>query len=315
MDPARTKLDILAIDGSAADRSLLERSLRMVLGPDLIFRSAASWEQARDLLNADIALVFVAYELGARNALSVIRELRTAGHQQGVIALCARDDGRLAASLIRSGADDFLCTAQLEPRLLQQSMTIALRSRASRDARRADARELQRLVGLDELTGIPNRRSFDDRLTREWRRHQRSGQPLSVAILDIDHFKRFNDSAGHQQGDACLRSVAETLAASCHRPDDFLARYGGEEFAVLMPETDQAGAVIVVERMVRNLHHLAIPHPDSPTAPVVTLSAGLCCSQAEPRSPGGLHRLIYEADAALYRAKEAGRNRLVTAGP
>lgn len=167
---------------------------------------------------------------------------------------------------------------------------------------------LERIALLDGLTGIPNRRYFDDQLQREGQRSLRQGESLSVLMLDIDHFKGFNDHYGHGAGDQCLQRVAETLRGALLRPADMIARYGGEEFVALLPATHAAGAAEVAERLRAAIEGLAVPHEYSSTAPVVTLSIGH--ATYSPEEPGAaLDGLLQRADRALYEAKKAGRNR------
>jgi diguanylate cyclase (GGDEF)-like protein len=166
------------------------------------------------------------------------------------------------------------------------------------DLEEANAR-LQRLSMLDGLTGIANRRRFDEALDVEWRRGVRSHAPLSLLMIDIDAFKPFNDAHGHQAGDECLRRVGAILAESLHRAGDLVARYGGEEFAVLLPETDAEHAKQVAE-MLRELVAAGAP---------VTISAGV--STMVPELGAAAFVLVADADAALYEAKRSGRNRVV----
>jgi len=162
---------------------------------------------------------------------------------------------------------------------------------------------------LDPLTGVANRRRFDERLEQEWRRSSRAGSSLSVVMLDIDVFKAFNDAYGHPRGDECLRRVATALADSLPRAGDMLARYGGEEFAVILPATDLDGAGRVAEQLRHRVEALEIATEVSPVARMVTISAGVAATQPTPEmEPGELVRM---ADRALYRAKEAGRNRSI----
>jgi diguanylate cyclase (GGDEF)-like protein len=175
-------------------------------------------------------------------------------------------------------------------------------------------RSLARLSSLDGLTGVANRRAFDEALDVEWRRGGRSGTSLALILVDIDHFKAFNDTYGHQGGDDCLRRVASTLAQSAARAGEMVARYGGEEFVILLPGTDGAGAAALAETLRARVEALGIPHAASASAAVVTLSAGVAATvPGEAGSPAGL---VKDADGALYAAKKAGRNRVVAAdGP
>jgi diguanylate cyclase (GGDEF)-like protein/PAS domain S-box-containing protein len=159
---------------------------------------------------------------------------------------------------------------------------------------------------LDGLTGIANRRRFDETLAREYRRHARGGATLSLVLIDIDHFKAFNDRYGHIQGDACLRRVAEALRQNVTRAGDLVARYGGEEFACILPETDAPAAAALAERLRRAVAALDIPHEASPTACRVTVSCGAATRRCLPG--GAPLDLLARADEQLYRAKAAGRN-------
>jgi diguanylate cyclase (GGDEF)-like protein len=166
---------------------------------------------------------------------------------------------------------------------------------------------LRRLTLTDGLTGVANRRCFDETLDSEWRRCQRAGLSLAVILADIDHFKPYNDAYGHQAGDACLAAVAQGLKDCVHRPTDLVARYGGEEFvAVLAPET-AAGAQAVAGIMIDRVRALAIPHAHSSCATTVTLSLGVAV--VTPTAGSSAAALVAAADARLYQAKAAGRNR------
>ncbi len=172
-------------------------------------------------------------------------------------------------------------------------------------------RALARLSALDPLTGAANRRAFEQRLDEEWRRASRDGTPLALLMIDIDHFKIYNDRLGHPAGDECLKTITRDLKARLRRPADFLARYGGEEFAIVLPDTDLSGAAIVAEDLRRRTLALGLRHPASPVAGVVTLSIGV--AEAEPARRGwGPSKLVEAADRALYKAKRLGRNQVRT---
>lgn len=174
----------------------------------------------------------------------------------------------------------------------------------------------QRLAALatrDGLTGLANRRHFDERLAEEWARARRDGTPLSLLMIDVDHFKPFNDHYGHQAGDDALRAVARMLAVQARRPADLAARYGGEEFALLMPDTDAEGCAQRGEAVLRALQELALPHVHNPPARRITVSIGGATQHAISGSPDGA-ALIETADRALYAAKERGRDCMVMSG-
>ena len=163
------------------------------------------------------------------------------------------------------------------------------------------------------MTGISNRRRFDERLAAEWMRCGRHHLPLAVVLIDIDHFKLYNDHYGHLAGDECLRRVAQLLQGNIRRADEITARYGGEEFVLLLPDATVADAVTAAQRCMDSLREAALAHPRSPTAPTVTLSAGV--ASMVPRPGAQPDSLVQAADAALYRAKHGGRNRLEVFDP
>lgn len=185
------------------------------------------------------------------------------------------------------------------------------------------ADELRHRSATDALTGVANRRRFDDSLDHEWRRARRYGDPLSLLMIDVDHFKPFNDRYGHPAGDACLRAVAQSLVCATARPADLVARYGGEEFTVLLPLTRRCGAEHVARGVLDAIESLGIVHETSSTSRHVTVSVGVACYDDESAcwmSPSADARfanelrlkyaptdLIRAADAALYSAKHAGR--------
>jgi len=164
---------------------------------------------------------------------------------------------------------------------------------------------------IDGLTGIPNRRRLDEFLLKEWDRHRKLQQPLSLLLCDVDYFKCFNDLYGHQAGDECLRTVAKAITA-CLRSDDLVARYGGEEFAMVLPHTPHHRAVQIAERIREAVFAAAIPHADSKVCGQVTLSIGVACQVPQPHGAACVRALVEESDRNLYIAKRLGRNRVET---
>lgn len=167
---------------------------------------------------------------------------------------------------------------------------------------------LQRLSSMDDLTDIANRRSFDQYLHREWKQAKRSKTSLSLIMLDVDYFKQYNDTYGHQAGDQCLQKVAQVLESVVQRPRDLVARYGGEEFAIILPETDVEGATLVAEQIRRSIEELRIPHKASDTFEYITISLGV--TSIIPNSQNKVKDFVGLADRALYQAKEKGRNKV-----
>jgi diguanylate cyclase (GGDEF)-like protein len=177
---------------------------------------------------------------------------------------------------------------------------------------KAQENELKRLAVTDPLTGLANRRAFDDYLKREWRLARRTQLPLAMIMVDVDHFKEYNDCYGHPTGDACLKTIAAILRSNVKRPGDLVARYGGEEFVVLLPDTGSEGAEHVAELLRRAVRTAQIDHRDSPSIKFVTASFGVAVSR--PDRDGSAAALLAAADEALYEAKSAGRDRVTSRG-
>lgn len=240
-----------------------------------------------------------------------------------VVILLAATEREYLSHAYEAGACDYIMRP-LDPLEVVARVRSVLRTKEEIDRRRAREnqletrnRELQavnqellQLSLVDPVTGVANRRHFDEAMDRAWRSAARHQIEIALILMDIDFFKGYNDRLGHPAGDDCLRRVANELAAGLLRPDDFLGRYGGEEFAVILPRTDLAGATVVAERLRSNIESLGIPHPASSAAGHVTISQGLACAVPEPASSAS--SLIALADEALYEAKRSGRNQLCT---
>lgn len=241
-----------------------------------------------------------------------------------VIVLSAKDEPKLKAHSFAVGANDYIVKLPDKLELLARVRyhSSAHISRLQRDQafrflresqkQLADANiELQKLAALDGLTGIANRRRFDDTMRIEWQRGQRERQPLSLLMCDLDFFKAYNDSFGHLSGDLCLKKAAAVLTEHLKRPADLAARYGGEEFAIVLPDTSLAGAMKVAEACVKHMENLQMEHPQALPAGVVTMSVGVASVVPSPMST--TEDLIAAADQALYAAKRGGRNRACSA--
>lgn len=209
---------------------------------------------------------------------------------------------------IEASHAEFAAQTERNMRELQERNAALVESRM---ALQAANQRLQRLVAVDALTGIANRRQFDRSLERELRRARRDGQPLSLIFLDLDEFKRFNDTYGHARGDDVLRQVAQTLNETFRRGGDLVARYGGEEFAVILPGVDARRAALYAERLRRRIWRLGISHGAAHAADRVTLSGGV--ATVLPSQIATPHELLSAADEALYRAKCLGRNQIASA--
>lgn len=240
-----------------------------------------------------------------------------------ILFVTSHGDVEIETRALSAGAIDFISKPP-HPPIVQARVRNYLSLKQRTD-------ELRRLSTVDGLTGVANRRAFDAALDLEWRRACRTGDPLSLLMIDVDFFKRFNDTYGHQAGDHCLSSVAAVLAATAQRPGELAARYGGEEFAVLLPACEQEQAVRLAETMRESVSRLMIPHAASDVGPNVSISVGvasfatICQTNPHRRSNGMCHAkgacslvpadLVKAADERLYQAKSAGRNRVAWPDP
>ena len=256
------------------------------------------------------------------DGLDLVRQYRKhpALHAVPVVVLSAKEDPATKSEAFQAGANDYLVKLpdgiELIARLryhtrayldhLQRDEAYRALRESQRELMRANL-ELERLTRIDGLTGLGNRRYFDEYLAAEWKRCQRMKSPLSVLMIDVDHFKRYNDAYGHLAGDDVLKQIARVLQNGSTRSTDLAARFGGEEFVVILTSVPQEGASHVAERLVQGVRDLNIAHG----AGRVTISVGV--ATAWPDAEGDPARLVNAADLALFRAKNEGRNRLVYA--
>lgn len=216
-----------------------------------------------------------------------------------IIFVTARDSTEDETQGLEMGAVDFI-GKPVNPTVVRARVRTHIELKRQTDI-------LRSMAFNDGLTRVANRRWFDERLQVEWLRCRRNKLPLSLVLLDLDHFKAYNDRYGHQAGDDCLRAVAAAMKSRLGRPADLLARYGGEEFVCLLPETPPEGARAKADDLGRAVLELGIAHADSMTADVVTISRGV--SSAMPAVESNPAELLQRADEKLYVAKRAGRNR------
>lgn len=256
------------------------------------------------------------------DGLDLVRQYRKhpALHAVPVIVLSTKEDPATKSEAFQAGANDYLVKLpdkiELIARVryhtrayldhLQRDEAYRALRESQRELMRANL-ELERLTRIDGLTGLGNRRYFDEYLTAEWKRCQRTQSPLSVLMIDVDHFKRYNDAYGHLAGDDVLKQVARVIQDGSTRSTDLAARFGGEEFVVILTGVPQEGASHVAERLVQGVRDLNIAHG----ADRVTISVGV--ATAWPDAEGDPARLVNAADLALFRAKNEGRDRLVCA--
>ncbi len=243
-----------------------------------------------------------------------MRALERDGEWAAIIFLTSKSKDEHLARGIEAGGDDYLMkpvsqvVLSAKVRAMQRLIEMQRSLLAVTHKLGAANKELQHLSMTDGLTGIANRRFFDEMFMREWRRCGRMQRPMSLIMIDVDHFKLFNDTYGHQAGDDCLKTMAAQAALAATRAGDLAARYGGEEFALILGETDADGSQWVANLIRQRISDLKMPHSSSPYH-FVTVSCGVVA--VVPNAKLSLQTFLQSADQALYLAKEQGRNRTV----
>lgn len=296
--PEQDKPSVLIVE----DDGTIQALLSAVLGSDWIVYTAGTGEAALLAVTENVPdIVLLDIGLPDMDGLEVCRRFKTNPRleQIPVIFLTARTSGEDEIDGLQAGGIDYI-TKPINPAVLKARIRNHLELKQNRD-------ELVRLARTDGLTGLYNRRTFDDLLLREWRRLARTGEPLSVIMMDVDHFKLYNDTYGHGGGDVCLQRVARAAEGALQRPADVVARYGGEEFVALLPETRLDGALAVAEAIREAVVNLEIPHSSSKTSAHVTVSLGAACTI--PHADKDPSSILERADQQLYAAKSEGRNR------
>jgi diguanylate cyclase (GGDEF)-like protein len=293
----REKELILVVDDSPTNLAILNVVLREVYnvvtatnGPDAL-NLAASEEP--DLIILDIMMPGMdGYEICDRlKANPFTKDIP-------VMFVTAMDQERQEAKGLAMGAVDYLAKP-VSPPIVLARVRNQLELKKQRDF-------LRRLSSVDGLTGVANRRSFEEDFDKEWRRAARHQAPLTLLLADLDHLRAYNDAYGYLAGDDCLKMVAQSMLKAMMRPGDVIARYGGEEFVGLMPDTDAKGSQVVADRLLNAVRALALPHAHSDAAPIVTISIGIAsCLPHRDNDRAALFKLSGDA---LYAAKTAGRN-------
>lgn len=324
------KAKILIVDDRPENLLTLES---LLYAPDILPIRANSGEEAlAATLDHDFALVLLDVNMPGMSGYEVAELMRGNSKTQHIPIIFVTAALKESDHIFKgydSGAVDYLLKP-LEPTIFKCKVGVFLElfrhrealeeKTAELDRRLVELQELQQqleetneqlklLSSRDGLTGLFNRRRFDELLAEEWQRGIRNQHSIAVLLVDIDHFKPYNDTYGHLLGDNTLRSVANCLASATRRHVDRVARYGGEEFVAILPDTDDTGAMQVAETMRHMITELAIPHSASPTAACITVSIGVATQVPTPEDSG--IALIDRADSALYLAKEQGRNRSI----
>lgn len=268
--------------------------------------TASSPSQALSIIEQQpISLILMDIEMPEMNGFELTRIIRQRlTDWLPIIFLSGNSSEDYIAKGIDAGGDDYL-TKPVKKVILLAKIRAMERIAQMKHALDEANKKLEQLSQLDGLTGLFNRRALDLYLDREWHAYQRNGSELSLLMLDIDHFKLFNDHYGHQQGDDCLKQVANLIDQTTNRSTDIAARYGGEEFVLLLPHTPLIGARYKAKEILKRLAILAIEHQPSPISSVVSISIGIASTDMEPETSV---QLINFADQALYHAKQQGRN-------
>lgn len=311
----------LRLSGDISVLLELQQGLRATEARSLRYMRVGNWRRARDvLIEDDYVLAKKIYEITTESVISALSEelaqrdrevqrLRqiTYALRLAALGLLLWVGWRFARRLSEDVAEQ--ARLQQEIRSANEGLEATVRERTAELER--SNQQLAALSSTDALTGLANRRRFDEAWTEEWQRAARQGAALALVLIDVDHFKAYNDHYGHQAGDECLRRVAAVLAGEARRAGELVARYGGEEFVVVLPGADAGTARDFAERLRTAVEAEAMPHAHSPAAPVVTISMGVAAGQ--PRHEADAEALLKEADVALYHAKRRGRNQVLLA--
>lgn len=310
-------MKILVVEDSRSSLAILTKYIEQ-FGATAI--SAENGEMAIELFSRNrpdlVLLDIVLPDIDGFVVAQRIRAMEKPGDWAPIIFLSSLGDDANIEKGIAAGGDDYLhkpvSEIVLGAKIRAMQRIVLMRASLVAITRKLDAanQELIRISSSDGLTGVANRRYFDEALSIEWRRARRHSNSIALLMCDVDYFKLYNDTYGHQAGDECLRKIAAALSRHTERPSDTVARYGGEEFAVILPETSIGGALMVAEKIRHAIQELNITHASSPTGKVA-LSIGI--ASAAPGFDNPPDDLIMAADKALYRAKREGRDRVCRA--
>ncbi len=327
-------MSILIIDDSPDDRLLLQSILESTGYGDVYVADSA--RAAFQLLGIDqsgsrplsVDLILMDIMMPEMDGIEAVRQIKAVDQfrEIPIIMVTAKSDPVDLQLAFAAGAMDFICKPLNKVELLTRVRSVL---RLVHEINRRKAREtellevmrqleeanhmLLRLSRLDGLTGVTNRRQFDDYLDQEWRRALRENMPLSLVMLDIDGFKDYNDAHGHQAGDECLKQVAGAISRALNRPGDLVARYGGDEFVMILPGTPAEGAMRVAETMREKVQSLGLSRSNRSVEERVTISLGVATFY--PTRDTSPSVLVAAADQALYQAKQSGRNRVAQSQP
>lgn len=296
------KRRILMIDDDRIQFRLVQGLFKNFRGELFELEWAATYEEGlAKLLEGQHAACLLDYQLGPRNGLELIRTAMANGVRMPIVFLTAESSELVDIEAMHAGALDYLVKSEISSRTLERSLRYALKLSDTLQA-------LRKLATHDQLTSLLNRREFDRILAEEKERSRRFGHPFALVLVDIDHFKRVNDTFGHEAGDFVLLELGKHLTCSI-REEDIACRYGGEEFCLIMPDCPPENAHRRLEKIIGNFKLHPLEYGYISIGPV-TISAGVASYPTHVSSP---HDLLKAADSALYRAKSEGRDLLVTA--
>lgn len=295
---AQKNIKLLVVD----DQPMNLQVMNAILSPEYEVLAVTSGDKAIELCKKTLPdLILMDVIMPQKNGWEVCKELKADPELAGipVIFVTGLETEKEEDSCWLAGGVDFI-QKPVNPTTLKHRVRAHLTLKFQSDL-------LRNMAYVDGLTGVYNRRYFNEAYDRELRQVSRSRRELAVALIDIDYFKKFNDAYGHLEGDDCLRCVAESLRSVMRRPNDIFARYGGEEFACILPETSSAGAQNLINKMLLAVQQLQIEHKESPHG-IVTVSIGVACVDAQKVRE--IPKLLAIADERLYAAKQEGRNRI-----
>ncbi len=309
-------MKVLIVDDSKTIRMLAADCI-VSMGHEVIH--AENGEQAiKSISDCAVDLVIMDVEMPGLNGFETTYKIRAMENHDWfpIVFITAKIDDDSFANGILAGGDAYL-PKPINPLRLQLTITAMERIYSMRQKLQVTQKELlvankelQRLALYDPLTGLANRRNFDETLLRQFKLAKRYKNPLTLLICDIDFFKLFNDTYGHQSGDHCLAEVAKVMGAVICRPTDKACRYGGEEFTIILPDTNLQGGLLIADKLMEALKDEKISHEESKVASYVTLSIGLAVYTGQFQTQ---EELLKAADDALYKAKDNGRNRVESA--
>ncbi len=318
-------MSILIVDDTPVNLVLLEDILKQEGYGDIhcvgSAREAFAFLERGGPLGPDVDLILMDVVMPGMDGIEACRQIKAQERLKDipVVMITVRDDTEALQQSFAAGANDYIIKPVKETELLSRTRSV-MRLKREIDCRKAREAELLRmteqleiinktlenLINIDSLTEVANRRYFDRLLENEWQRAIRRADSLALLMIDLDDFKAYNETYGHQKGDQCLRQVASALNEVIKRAGDLVVRYGGEEFAVVLPNTDSEGAMVVAERLRSEIDTLKIPHEHASSGDTLTVSIGIAAGV--PKEGDDRRQIVTAAESALYIAKSEGRN-------